>query len=428
MLVDSAGRIAAVAPRDVLDLGDGVEVRDLGEAIVLPGLINVHAHPELAMFRGALEDLSFPDWILRLVGAKRSVVLDDDNIAAARWTMIELLAAGVTTVAATEMTGVGAAAMTEAGMRGILYQEVFGPDPAQRDASIGALESAVEGLRGRVSELVRIGVSPHAPYTVSDDLYAATAKLAEREGLPMAVHIAESRAERELVTAGAGPFAPGLNARGILTEARGRSSIALLDRLGVLDRRPLLIHCVDVDAEDIAMIARADAPVAHCPVANARLGHGVAPYREMREAGITVGLGTDSVGSNNRLDLIEEARVASILQRARLQSSDAMAPAELLELCTIEGARALGLDEVVGSLEPGKAADFCVVGLEAPATVPATDPVATLFHAARGSDVRMTAVNGKILYQEGTFTTLDLPSTRTALDRAAERVRSARKK
>jgi 5-methylthioadenosine/S-adenosylhomocysteine deaminase len=221
-----------------------------------------------------------------------------------------------------------------------------------------------------------IGVSPHAPYTVSDALFAATADFALAEGLPMAVHASESRIEQMLVQAGEGDFAPGLRARGIDTPPRGRTTVAMLDRLGVLRARPLLIHCVLLDADDIRRVADTGSAVAHCPVANARLGHGLAPYPEIIEANVRVGLGTDSVGSNNRLDLLEEARIASILHRARVARPDVLSPDDLLKLVTIDGARALGLDGTIGTLEPGKAADLCAVSLAAPHVQPVHDPPA----------------------------------------------------
>jgi len=425
VLVDSLGRIAAVAPTGALDLPSDILIHDLGHSLLLPGLVNVHAHPELTMFRGALEDLQFRDWILRLVGAKRSVLVEEDSAAAATWAMVEALAAGITTIAATEASGSAAGAMTAAGVRGVVYQEVFGPDPAQAESSIEGLRSAVEALRSDCGPRVRPGVSPHAPYTVSDALYRRVAGYALENGLPMAVHIAESRAERDLVVYGDGDFAPGLRARRIATPARARSPIDLLARLGVLDARPLLIHCVDVDDEDIAMIADAGCAIAHCPVANAKLGHGLAPLPRFRDSGIVVGIGTDSVASNNRLDLLEEARIGALLQRAAARRPDALPPEELLRLCTLDGARALGMDDRIGSLQPGKDADLCAVSIDSPSTIPAFDPVATLFHSARGSDVVMTAVAGEILYEYGRFHTIDIDSARTGVESAAERLRSA---
>jgi cytosine/adenosine deaminase-related metal-dependent hydrolase len=399
--VDDGGRIAAVAPWASLETPDDARVVDLGEAVLLPGLVNVHAHPELTMLRGALEGLPFHDWILRLVGIKRGVLSDEDHGTAARWTMIESLRAGVTTLAATETSGAAAAALGAAGMRGVVYQEAFGPDPEQADDSMRALRQAVDALRVHESDRVRIGVSPHAPYTVSDRLYRAAVDYARAERLPMALHIAESAAERALVTRGEGPFAMGLRARGIDISARARSPIELLDRLGVLAARPLLIHCVDLDADDIGRIADTGCAVAHCPAANAKLGHGVAPLRPLLEAGVAVGLGTDSVASNNRLDLLGEARLAALLHAAALRDASVLPAADLLRFCTLDGARVLGMDDRIGSLEAGKAADLCAVSIAAPHTVPAYDPVATLFHSAHAADVELTVVAGRVLYRRG---------------------------
>jgi cytosine/adenosine deaminase-related metal-dependent hydrolase len=426
VLVEGTGRIAAVAPAAALEPPPGAERVELGEAVLLPGLVNVHAHPELAMFRGALEDLPFREWILRLVGAKRAVLGAADFEAAARWTMVEAARAGITTLAATEASGASARALREAGLRGIVYQEAFGPDPGQAAGALRELRAALESLRAHETDRVRIGVSPHAPYTVSDALYRAVTELAVADGLPVAVHVAESAAERALVVEGAGDFAPGLRTRGIATPPRGRSPIELLDRLGVLAARPLLIHCVDLDAEDVDRIADSGSAVAHCPVANAKLGHGVAPVPALREAGVRVGLGTDSVGSNNRMDLLEEARVASLLHRSVHRRPDLLPAAELLRLCTVEGARALGLEDRIGTLEPGKEADLCAVSLRLPHTRPVHDPVATLFHSARGSDVVLTVVGGRTVFRDGRVTTLEEAEVRAAVEDAAERLRAAR--
>lgn len=422
VLVDADGRIAAVGHRAVIDPPAGTPVVELGEAALLPALVNVHGHTELAMFRGALEGLPFRDWILRLVGAKRSVLDEADYRAAAQWTALEAIRAGTGTLASTESTGVGVAALAEAGMRGVVYQEVFGPDPAQRDESLAGLRRQLDLLRPFAGELVRVGVSPHAPYTVSDALFTATAELAAGEGLPIAVHIAESAVERALVTRGEGDFAPGLRARGIATPLRGRTPVEMLRRLGVLAARPLLIHCVDLDEEDVAAIAEADCAVAHCPVANAKLGHGVAPLMELREAGIRVGLGTDSVASNNRLDLLEEARFAALLQRAAHRSPAPLPADELLRLCTLDGARALDLDRWIGTLEPGKDADLCAVSLAAPHVRPVHDPVAALFHAARATDVVLTVVRGRVLARDGQVLSVDAGEAAERLDRAAARI------
>jgi cytosine/adenosine deaminase-related metal-dependent hydrolase len=425
VLLDAGGRIAAVGPESSIEPPPGAAVEELGEAILLPGLVNAHAHPELAAFRGALEDLPFRDWILRLVGGKRRCLDHDDFLAAARWSCVESAAGGVTTVGATEASGAAVAALTAAGLRGVVYLEVFGPDPSQAHTSMADYRTRLAPLRAAAGDLVSVGISPHAPYTVSDALYRAATEMALAEGLSMACHIAESAVERRLVQFGDGDFAPGLNARGIATPPRAPSPVSLLERLGVLRARPLLIHCVDLDADDLRRIADAGASVAHCPVANARLGHGIAPVLRLRELGVPVGIGTDSVGSNNRLDVLEEARVASILQRGAEQKHDALPAAELLRMVTVEGARALGLQERVGTLEPGKDADLCAVSLAGAHVRPVHDPVAALFHAARASDVVLTVVRGRVVYRRGEPLPADALAAGARVEAAAERLRSS---
>jgi 5-methylthioadenosine/S-adenosylhomocysteine deaminase len=426
LLVGADGRIESVAPISSFAESADVARVNLGAAIIMPGLINVHAHPELAMFRGFLEDLPFHQWIPTLMKCKRAAALDDDDYAvAARWTCIESLRAGITTFGATEDSGVAVAALNAAGMRGLIYLEVFGPDPRQADDSMQQLRSKVESLAPSATDQVRIGVSPHAPYTVSDELYSNVAAFAKSERLSLATHAAEAEAESILVSQGKGPFAAGLRTRGIETPPRARSTIELLQRTGVLECAPLIIHAVLADADDLQMLADHGATIAHCPIANARLGHGIAPIVEAKAAGINVAIGSDSVGSNNRIDLLEEARVAQILQRARLRSASALTSAELLRMVTINAASALGMSDEIGSLEPGKSADFCVVAVDGAHTQPVYDPVGSLFHAARGSDVTMTVVAGRVLYERDRVQTLPEASLRAELASISNRLRMA---
>ncbi|MEO5509020.1 MAG: amidohydrolase family protein [Longimicrobiales bacterium] len=420
------GRIAAVGPAASVPLPDGGEDLHLGEAVLLPGLVNVHAHPELSLLRGALEDLPFHLWIPRLRQLKAAAVLSPDDLRdAARWTLAECAAAGVTTVGATEDSDASLHALRDAGMRGIVYREVFSPAPADATSALQGLRDNVSAMRTLETELVRVGVSPHAPYSVSDALFTAVARFAHEQSLPVAVHTAESATEQELVTSGDGFFANALRARGIETVARGASTIDMLQRTGILDLAPLLIHCVRVSADDIAMIVSAGASVAHCPVANARLGHGIAPITELMTAGAVVGIGTDSVASNNRIDMLEEARVAQLMQRARLGSPDVLPTHALLRLVTIDGARALGLDDVTGSLEIGKDADLCAVALDGIHSVPIFDPVGTLFMSASASDVVLTAVRGRVIYRRGVESTLATATLATRMDVLGTRVRVA---
>ena len=423
-LLVADGRIAAVGDATQVPLPDDALAVDLGDAVLMPGLVNAHAHPELAVLRGILEDLPFHEWIPRLRRIKTAIGFShDDWRDAARWTCAESAAAGITAMGATEDSDAALMALVDAGMRGVTFREVFAPAAADAVTARDRLQAAVDEMRRYETDLVRVGVSPHAPYSVCEDLFRLVAEYAASSGLAVAVHAAESEAEQLLVTAGAGPFAAGLRTRGIATPPRAESTIALLDDTGILDLQPLLIHAVRLAGDDIRRIADTGARVAHCPVANARLGHGIAPVVELREAGVTVGIGTDSVASNNRIDLLEEARAAQLMQRARLGSASALAPAELLRMATIDSARALGLHDRVGTLEAGKDADLCAVSLAAVHTRPSYDPVATLFLSARGADVLLTVVKGRVIYRDGEHATLDMAALRGRFDALTERVR-----
>jgi cytosine/adenosine deaminase-related metal-dependent hydrolase len=412
------GRIEYVGPR--ADAPRGADL-DLGDSLLMPGLVNVHSHLELTMMRGFLEDLDFPQWIVRLNGVKRAVLDRERMLDGARLGLVEGIRSGVTTFADTCDSGAAFDAMIEAGVRGIMYQEVFGPDPAQCATSLSELRAKVDALRARQTSLVRIGVSPHAPYTVSDPLYAAIADYASRESLPVAVHIAESQAERELVERGNGVFAAGLRKRGIAIAPRARSSIALLERHGVLDTRPLLIHCVRVDRDDIGVIARAKCPVAHCPVSNAKLGHGTSPLLELLDAGITVGIGSDSVASNNRMDMLAEARAAILAQRARVARHDVLCAKDALHLATLGGARALGLDAEIGSLDVGKSADLAAFPLDA-CTLPLHDPEAAAIFSLPGVPASLVAVAGHELVREGKLLSAD-PALSWRVEATAKKMR-----
>ncbi len=389
-------RITYVGPADE---APDAEEHDLGEVVLMPGLVNAHCHLELTAMRGFLEDLDFRRWILRLTNARRAVLDREAMLDSARYGIEEGLLAGVTSYADTGDSGVVMQALREAGVRGINFQEVFGPDPAQCAESISGLRQKVEGLRYLETPLVRVGVSPHAPYTVSDDLFRATVQLARELHLPIAIHIAESELEQQLVVDAAGSFADGLRRRGLDVSSRGRTPIDLLDRLGVLDARPLLIHCVRVDAHDIGRIAESGSPVAHCPASNAKLGHGIAPLDELLAAGVPVGLGTDSMASNTRMDLLEEARLALLTQRARLGSFSAPTAADMLEMATIGGATAMGMDDQVGTLEAGKQADLAAFALDP--VGPTQDPVTAAVFSITGARTRFVSVAGTALVRDG---------------------------
>lgn len=418
-VVEHEGRIVYVGPRAEAPPGHD---DDLGQVILCPGLVNAHTHLELTVMRGFLENLAFQDWIIRLTTAKRSVLSRDDLLDSARLGIAEGVRNGVTTFADTCDSGVALDAMLEHGVRGIMYQEVFGPDPDQCDESMRELRKKLDRHCPRATPLVAVGISPHAPYTVSDRLFAAVAEHARRSGLAIAVHIAESEAESALVERGDGPFASGLRRRGLAVARRASSPVALLEATGLLRERPLLIHGVRLSGDDVQRIAAHDAPLAHCPVSNAKLGHGIAPLLALREAGVRVGLGSDSVASNDRMDILHEAHVASLLQSALARRADALPAEAALELATLGGARALGLDAEIGSLDVGKSADLAAFAMTGAGGVPLQAPTTALVHSLGGADAVFVTVEGRVLLRDGILAASD-PALATRVDAAAARLR-----
>jgi len=349
VLVDDRGTIAAVGPNLVVPTRPGARQLEFPDARLLPGLVNTHTHLELTHLAGKNAEREFAAWI-RTLRALKDGTTPEEFSRSAEQGVRDAWAAGVTCVADTGSTGAPLEALARLGGRGIYYQEVFGPDPAQCAASMAELERALARLSPLASSPLSLGVSPHAPYTVSEPLYRAVADLARRERWPLAMHLAESRAETELVRDGSGAFADALRARGFAVRAQHCSPVQYLLRLGVLQRATgwLCIHGVQVDGPDIDVLRDAGVAVAHCPRSNRVHGHGTAPLAAFRRAGLPVGLGTDSVVSVGDSSLLAEATAAA------LDGEDA------LRMLTIEGARALGLEREIGSLEVGKQADLAV--------------------------------------------------------------------
>jgi cytosine/adenosine deaminase-related metal-dependent hydrolase len=385
LLVGPDGRLQAVGPDSAVPRPADVPAAELEDAVILPGLINTHTHLELTGFEARVSDREFTTWIRRLRELKTSRT-PGEYLEAARQGLAACYAAGVTTVADTGDSGAAIHALAEAKGSGIAYQEVFGPHPDQAEASLAGLKTRVGHLRGLATGRVRIGVSPHAPYTVSGRLFSAVASWARSEELPLAVHVAESPAETQFVLAGSGPFAEAWRARGIpLPASRGRTPVEWLAEHGVLTEQSLCIHAVQVAAPDIRRFAESGVAVSHCPLSNRAHGHGVAPLRALRDAGIPVGLGTDSVVSVGQLDLLAEARAAG--------SAGSISPDELIRLCTLEGARALKIDAGTGSLRRGKWADCTVIRVRG-----GRGPPAERVLASSPGDVLLTLVGGREVY------------------------------
>ena len=223
-------------------------------------------------------------------------------------------------------------ALRDVGLRGVVYQESFGPDARLAQENFEKLKIKVEELRAIESDFLRAGVSPHAPYTVCGPQLELIAEFAATERLPLMMHAAESAAEEQFVREGCGVFAEGLARRAIEWKAPAVSTVQYLKQVGVLGVKPLLAHCIRVDDRDIETLRDTESKVAHCPKSNAKLGHGRAPFAKFLEAGIAVGFGSDSVASNNTCDILEEARFATLMARAGgglVPGADALASSDV---------------------------------------------------------------------------------------------------
>ena len=374
----------------------------LGRSILMPGLVNAHTHLELTAMRGFLDGLDFRKWLGTLTAARHALFDAATTLDSATFGIHEGLLSGITTFADCGSNVAPLAAMRATGVRGIGYIETFGPDPLARDDSMRMLQDTVNAERRCDSSLVRTGVSPHAPYTVSAPLFRAVADWARGEQLPLAVHVSESAAEVAFVRDGSGPFADRLRERNIAVNASGKSPVQWLADAGVLGRNTLLIHGVQMDDADVRTAAESESALVHCPISNAKLGHGIAPLDRFLAHGLRVGLGTDSVASNNRMDILGEARMAVLALSIRAGIPDALSAPAALELATLGGARALGLAPDVGSLEVGKQADVAVFPLNRLESIPAFEPEALLVHALAGAaTASLVLVAGRPLVRDG---------------------------
>ncbi|HYJ47273.1 MAG TPA: amidohydrolase family protein [Pyrinomonadaceae bacterium] len=389
------------------------EVRDFGEAAILPGFVNTHSHLELTAMRGYLEreEGDFFAWLKKLTIARLEKMTADDLYVSAAWGAVEAARAGVTCLAdASDAASSSMRGLRDVGLRGVVYQEAFGPNPADARENFEKLREKVAGLRDYETDLVRAGVSPHAPYTVSAPQLELITEFAVTQKLPLMMHAAESEAEELFMLEGRGPFAEGLARRGIEWRAPGISTVQYLARHGVLRSRPLLAHCIRVDEADRETIKAAGASVAHCPKSNAKLGHGRAPFDAFIKSGVEIGFGSDSVASNNMCDMLEEARFAILTARAGLgagASAQALDASLALQTATLGGARCLGLETQTGALVEGAQADMAVVRLDAAHQTPLYDPQAALVFASSARDVLMTMVAGREVFSEGRVRTVD---------------------
>lgn len=401
------GRIAAIgdvsAALAALPGGRADDAFDASGAFVLPGFVQAHLHLCQTLFRGLAEQADLLAWLRERIWPLEAAHTEASIAASARLGLAELVAGGVTcvndmgTVRHTDAIG---AVLQESGIRAVFGKALMdsgeGVPPGLREPARAAIDSAaaIAGRwHGAAGGRLRVSVAPRFILSCSEGLWRDAVALSEERGLVLHTHLAEAPSEGAAVEA-----------------VTGTTAARWFDAHGVLSPRFVAAHGVWLDAEELYLLKRADAALVHCPGANLKLGSGFARVRAWRDVGLRRGLGSDGPPCNNRLDTFHELSLAAGLSRA-LERERHLPARDVLALATLEGARALGLEDAVGSLEPGKQADLAVVrhDLAHHGPQPEADPYATLVHACRADDVRLTACAGRVLWRDGAWTTLDGP-------------------
>lgn len=424
-IVVSDGLIAEVRPRRI-DGAPALDAADLGNAVVMPGLVNAHTHLEYTLFRGLLDDLPFFAWIRELTD-RRSRLSWDDWLASATVGAAEAAVAGITTVGDCAATGAAALGAAHIGLRGRVYHEVFGIDESVPvdAATQQALDDVAKLKRKTEGSRIQIGLSPHAVYTVRPALLRALGAAARQRGLFLCSHASESVAECQLTSSGLGVIGDRLRERAIDWRPPGCTPVEHLARNGVVGPYTLLVHGVQATMGDTETVLQSGASWVHCPKSNAKLANGVAPLGLLASMSAgRLGIGTDSVASNNGMDLIEEARFALLMQRAATRNETALSASEVLGLATLGGAHALGIGDQVGSLQPGKRADLAVMRLDRIQHAPVHDPISAVIYAGSGRDFVLTVVDGEPIARRGAVAAPGLSQARRRFARAAGRLRA----
>jgi 5-methylthioadenosine/S-adenosylhomocysteine deaminase len=395
------GEIVALGPS--LNL-TGAEEIDASDRVVLPGLVNAHMHE--CMERGWFEDLAFDVWLNDHAQPKDRAYTPADQRAAALLNQAEMIVSGVTTfVDMFRFPGEAASIAVDSGLRAVIAPQLIDSTPGvgeTLEANLACFDEWHGAGDGRVS----VWFGPHAPYSCSEASLAAVAEAARARRTGITIHLAESRWEDQSIR-----------------EQTGLSPTTYLDRVLGLGGDVLIAHAVHVDAADIELLATRNVAVAHCPTSNMKLGNGMAPIPELLAAGIRIGLGTDSIMTNNNLDLFEEMRQAALVAKLRKEDPAVLPAWTVLKMATIGGAEALGMADSIGTLEVGKRADLILIDLDRPHLWPFHrsessfgNLVEQLVYSARGSDVVGTVVDGQVLMTDSNLRTLDLIEVREVVE------------
>jgi 5-methylthioadenosine/S-adenosylhomocysteine deaminase len=405
--------IVAVGPtREIAARFRATERIDAIGDVVLPGLINTHTHAPMVLYRGLADDLPLQDWLEKYIFPAEAKTVSREMVRiGTRLAAAEMIESGTTTFVDMYYfeEEIGRAARA-AGLRAVLGQTIIQfPVADAKTPAEGLARTEAFIKEFQHDELITPAVAPHAPYTNDARTLQDARALATKYGVPLISHVSETSTElKDSQTAHA-----------------GMSPVAYLESLQFFGPRTLVAHAVWTSPEDIAILKRHGVGVSHNPESNMKLASGVAPVPAYLSAGIAVGLGTDGAASNNDLDMFEAMRQAAFLHKLQTKDPRAVPASTALDMATIGGARALGMEREIGSLEPGKRADLIIVSMNRPRQTPLYDPISHLVYATHGDDVRTVIVNGKPLMRDRKLTTLNETSVLAEARRLAETVRSA---
>jgi 5-methylthioadenosine/S-adenosylhomocysteine deaminase len=391
--VDGARIVAVDTPEAIAKKFAAAETIDAAGHVVLPGLVNTHTHAPMVMYRGLADDLALMDWLQKYIFPAEAKTVSPEMVrVGTRLAALEMIQSGTTTFADMYYFEDEIARATRAaGLRGVLGETIIGFPVADAKTPADSLARAEAFIKEFArDDLIVPAPAPHSPYTVDEPTLRAIRALADRYDVPILIHLAETEDEVKIVR-----------------DKQKMTPTAWLESIGFLGPRVVAAHGVWLTDDDIAIIKRTGTSISHNPESNMKLASGVAPVPKYLAAGVTVGLGTDGAASNNDLDMFEAMRQAAFLHKLATKDPQAVPASVALEMATIGGARALGLDRLIGSLEAGKRADLIVVAMNGARQTPMYNPVSHLVYVSRGDDVRATVVNGRVLMRDGHVRTLD---------------------
>ena len=404
-------RIVAVGTPEQLAGYAASEVVDASGQVVLPGLVNTHGHAPMVLYRGLADDLALMEWLEQYIFPAEAKTVSPEMVRiGTRLAALEMIQSGTTTFADMYYFEEEIARATrDAGLRAVLGQTIIRfpvADAKTPEEGLARADAFISSFLG--DALITPAVAPHSPYTLEPATLRASRALAARHGVPLLIHLAETEEEVR-----------------ILRERAQATPTAFLDGLGVLTGRTLAAHGVWVTEADIEILKRRGVGVSHNPESNMKLASGTAPVPGYLAAGVSLGLGTDGAASNNDLDMFEAMRQAALLHKHQTRDPRAVPAGTALEMATLGGARALGMDADIGSLEPGKRADLIIVGMRRARQVPRYDAISHLVYATRGDDVETTVVNGRVLMRDRVVGSLDQAAVLREAEAFAVRVRAA---